>query len=146
MNELTEVFGDPFFWVGVGLFVFSMMGIIWILKIFQKQPEETSMLTTESMPASASTVKEKTKPRPRNPATLDELSVRLEKIETILAELAPKLQQPQEKNELADEMRTIAQTLKLQSGTGDPKEMRDLSAKLDKIYQVLVSLSSPNSK
>lgn len=144
MDEITQIFQDPYFWTGVGLFVFSIMGIVWILKSLQKHPEENSVLTAENTVVALPTQAKETKSE-KIPVTLELLSNRLDNIEKLLATLTPKIGQSQDKNELSEEVRAIQQTLK-KAGPGDTKDIRDLSTKLDKIYQVLVSLSAPDGK
>ena len=148
MNELLN---DHTLWIGIGLFAFSIGGIVLILKTLQKHSDSDSMVpppeNLSPNPDSSSGVLPATKEGVAHNHTLNLKTVtdQLDHIENILSSIAKKLDQPNsdKKNQLTEELNSIVKTLKSSTETIDQNQINQLSSKVDKIYQVLISLSAP---
>lgn len=141
MSALIRLSGDAFFWFGIGLFCLSVMGIVLILKSLQKNSDENSTFgsPTESFKEGDAVV------------GLETIAERLDNMEKILLKISQQLDAPSgvEKNELSAELRSLLQALKtnpIATESNQTNQINQLSSKVDKIYQVLISLSASEEK
>ena len=120
---------DAYFWAALILFILSAAGIFWILKSMQGEGEEME------------------KP-PGLEAEEDSLEQRIARIEDTLSKIERKMseQNQDQMNEIAGQMKLVVQMLKTigsaEGAGGDPA----LQQKVDKIYQVLSTLSRTETK
>lgn len=150
---LGHLLGDPFFLLGVGLFFLALFGLILILKTLQKK-SLSEIIIEEEKP------KEKQKPFQKieqsketvsyslnnDKVVLEVFSKRLGQIEETLqtiSEQLNKLKNKESQNMVLEELKANLENLKNIPGQDNMTrgEILDISTKVDKIYQVMVSLS-----
>lgn len=146
MNELIPLLKDNYFLFGIVLFFSSILGIVWILRSLQKQSADSAETEFSgqynlSQVAPDATAKDTLIPESSKnveKATLEILVKQLNNIEKNLAEIARKL----EHQDHGKKNGAVAQTLKSSPSPGENSQIDQLSAKVEKIYQVLVALSN----
>lgn len=172
MNEMTSLFKDVYLWSGLALLASSVFGMFWVLKALQKHSEENESIlipVPEAAPeapfARFEKAKEPQAPRIEKPRSgdetqllraspteeslpLDRLSEQLIHLEKKLNKMSEQLEQiRREKTPPEDGNAGAQQSLKpAPEGKPDPDQLSQLSAKMDKIYNVLVTLSRPDTK
>ena len=149
--QLNELSGDFYFWAGLILFVSSLAGILWILKSLRKDSEpewvgESGSGPDPNRPAQPEWMAEIYDKDPGK--ALQILSKQLNRIEEILANIDKKLEQPNVSGiqEVSGEMKELIQSLKSNPNAAGTAQIGQLSLKIDKIYQVLASLSGTEEK
>ncbi len=146
--DLT-LFSDVYFWAALGLFILSLAGIFLILKALQKTSEEESTASDDE-PDFSQTVR--ISPPAAPPAakiSLESLADQIRKVESSIALLDKKLQEhnTDQMNEMAGHLKLIVQMLKSiynNSSSGDGAGA--VQEKVDKIYQILSTLSQSEQK
>ena len=124
--NLQVLLYDVYFWAAVVLFLLSAAGIFWILRSMQGESGEVIIEPDADTPEE-----------------------RLARIEDSIAKIEKKIadHNPDQMNEMAGQMKLIVQMLKTigsseNPGGGDPA----LQQKVDKIYQILSTLSRTEVK
>ena len=145
-----KLFLDPVFIFGAILLFISGIGLLLLLKLLQKQSETSEMVETPMQPQVQAPTQ--IEPQTHPPAvSLENLSSHLSKVEALLKDLSKDINQMQNvlkkenKNDqsgLKEELKLIIENIKMPQGsTEGGEEVKLLAAKVDKIYQVLVTLS-----
>ncbi len=143
------IFKDAYLWSGVALLAASFGGVFWIIRSLQKKQESENALPggyadifTPPQPKQAAPPPPAAT-APETPGiTLESVGIRLERIEDDLRKIAQKLDQPSPG--LSEEIKTLLQNAKTQpaaNGRSEAVQISELTAKIEKIYQVLASIS-----
>ena len=134
------LWGDMYFWIGLALFASSIWSAFWILKSLHREPDDPSL------PRDLNREKNTGMARP-TAATLETLSEKLNRVEEILMTIEQKLGDPAKAQigELTAEVHSLLQFLKSNPSASN-NQVSQLSSKVDKIYQVISSLSGTEGK
>ncbi len=166
---MTELFKDYTFWIGAALFLFSVAGILFILRTLNKEEDKVSFFPTPEPSLNLSRHAEPPPPslvRAPLPGTLPQFTPRVDSTMDIIKETAAEKHAPapanitlqlarienqlekinagllaREKNEGAGELRAILESLKKNGPGSNAQEIDEIKMKVDKIYQVLKSFS-----
>lgn len=158
MHMIEPLLSDSAFWIAAALFLLSIGGVVWILRLMHK-PETETITSFEPFPGAVAPpappppaavlqhAPELKLPVPTaNKATIESLSERLDKIEDTLTILAVEIKQANlaARSAPGDELKNALDAIRAQLASapqGPQDQVGQLSAKVDKIYQVLTSLS-----
>ena len=158
---MTSLFADLYFWVGLVFFVLSVAGIFWILKSIHRESEMEEAVDAMEMenvyqappmepPVFLKTARTETVPEPpvrqeKPGASIESIAQQIAQLEESLSKIEKKMneQNHDQLNEIAGQMKMIVQMLKTVM-TGDTTAQ--VSGKVDKIYQILSSLSQTEEK
>ncbi|OGR82601.1 MAG: hypothetical protein A2901_00680 [Elusimicrobia bacterium RIFCSPLOWO2_01_FULL_54_10] len=138
--NLGALLTDIYFWAALVFFALSTAGIFWIMKSLQNETREESSEMPEipEMP-----------PPARAPApTVEMLAQQISQIDETLSKIEKKLseQNADQMNEMAGQMKLIVQMLKtVHSATGGDAQ-NSVQQRVDKIYQILSTLSQSEPK
>jgi len=140
--DLAALSKDTYFWAGLILFTGSAGGIFWILNVLHQESGSQNFEPPRRANAPDS-------PPLKDPliAALEALSQHINQLEETIHRMDQKLAPPNPQIALdtSQELKALIQFLKSnQPGSTNPSTAQ-MSAKIDKIYQVLTSLSSPAS-
>lgn len=125
MNAAALLY-DFYFWAALVLFLLSAAGIFWILKSIQSGEEDEAAAG----------------------ATAESLAQQIGRIEGSISKIEKKLadQNPDQMNEMAGQMKIIIQMIKTIGGAEAGGADSALQQKVDKIYQILSTLSRTETK
>ena len=150
---LGQLLGDPFFLVGVGLFALALIALILILRTLQKKSLSEVIIEEENPKDKQKPILKKEQTKDAVYRTLDNdklvlevFSKRLGQIEETLQSISDqlnKLKKQESQNTVLEELKTNLVNLKNIPAQDNMTrgEILDISTKIDKIYQVMVSLS-----
>ena len=155
--NLNALMTDVYFWVALALFIVSIAGVFWIMKSLQAEAPEHESFDFHSIPtpmheSPSPLVRTVQMPMPGSPAprphTMESLARQIILIDETLTKIEKKLneQNTDQLNEMAGQMKLIVQMLKtIYSATGGDTGA-SMQQRVDKIYQILSTLSHSETK
>ncbi len=151
MTAVSALFSDFYFWLALFLFALSVAGIFWILKSLQREshPEEREAWEAEVPQDFDKTVRMAAPIRPAVPAaSLESLAKQIAVIEETVSQIEKKVreQNSDQLNEMAGQMKLMVQMLKVIQGGAGSESVALVNQKVDKIYEILSSLSQAEQK
>lgn len=149
--NVASLLKDFYLWIGLGLFVLSVVGIVWIMKSLRNQPDSDTIMGEEPQDMPKVTGADDSLniiPIQDAHPTLESISIRLSHMEEILTKIEQKLDQGNgaEISAVTDEVKALLQALRSDPNNPAGTQLSQLSSKVDKIYQVLASLSGSSTE
>lgn len=149
--NVASLLKDFYLWIGLGLFVLSVVGIVWIMKSLREHSDPDTIMDAEMQGPHKVTGADdalKVIPIQDAPPTLETLSLRLSHMEEILTKIEQKLDQGNgaEISAVSNEVKALLQALRSDPNNPAGTQLSQLSSKVDKIYQVLASLSGSSTE
>ena len=132
IESLIQISQDFYFWLGLTFFFFSVLFLRWILRLLQMETDDSSPMIREVEKPFTLTPQA---PVEMSKGNLDSVLERLNRIEKLL-------------NQIADQLENRPVHLKndaANAGQGSV-DLNQLTVKMEKLYQTLVALSSPEQK
>ncbi len=158
LMDITALFSDVYFWAALLLFILSIAGIFLILKALQKSSESNLELPESLQDEFSKTVRIAQSPAPRptetpralgvEPVTLESLNRMVRQMDETLSKIEKKMneQNTDQMNEMAGQLKLIVQMLKTNNISAGSDASGPMKEKVDKMYQILSTLSQAEQK
>ena len=141
-SEWLKLAQDPLVLAGGALLLFSLVGFLWILKSLHKQSGDVPALAPSPKQRVSERTEKQMAPQKNSEETeIKNLSQTLNRIEENLKDLSQKLKELSLAKKIEEKSNKIEFKSPSNQTTEKSGEMVELLVKVDKIYQVLASLS-----